>query len=96
MLLQVLELLGSSNRRLVEAAAVMMSHAGSAMRPRLAEKAQLLTLASNRLVALARSDSLRGAKASVRQAHAAHTLLKICHSDAVFEIAHALYNVSTT
>ena len=61
-------MLGSSNRRLVEAAAVIMSHAGSAMRPQLAERTQLLLLASDRLVALAKSDSLRGAKASVRQA----------------------------
>ena len=61
-------MLGSSIRRLVEAAAVIMSHAGSAMRPQLAERSQLLSLASDRLVALAKSDSLRGAKASVRQA----------------------------
>jgi hypothetical protein len=61
-------MLGSSNRRLVEAAAVIMSHAGSAIRPQLAERTQLLSLASDRLVALAKSDSLRGAKASVRQA----------------------------
>ena len=73
MVLQVLELLGSSNRRLVEAAAVMMSHAGSAMRPRLAGQAQLLSLASERLLSLSKSDSLRGAKASVRQACALHT-----------------------
>lgn len=76
MLLQILELLGSSNRRLVEAAAVMMSHAGSAMRPRLADKAQLLSLASERLLALAKSDSLRGAKASVRHAHALIAMLR--------------------
>jgi len=67
-LLQVLELLGSSNRLLVEAAAVIMSHAGSVMQPRFAEKKQLLKLASDRLVALCKTDSLRGAKASVRQA----------------------------
>lgn len=66
MLLQVLELLGSSNRRLAEAAAVMVSHAGSAMRPRLAGQAQLLSQATERLLALCKSDSLRSAKASVR------------------------------
>ncbi len=60
-------MLGSSSRRLVEAAAVIMSHAGSAMRPQLVQRTQLLSLASNRLLALAKSDSLRSAKASVRQ-----------------------------
>lgn len=54
----------------------MMSHAGSAMRPRLADKAQLLSLASERLLALAKSDSLRGAKASVRHAHALIAMLR--------------------
>ena len=66
--LQVLELLGSTNQVMAEAAAVIMSRAGSAMRPQLVGKAKLLSLASERLVALCQSDSLRGAKASVRQA----------------------------
>ena len=54
---------------MAEAAAVIMSRAGIAMRPQLAGKAKLLSLASERLVALCQSESLRGAKASVRQAH---------------------------
>ena len=78
--MQILELLGSSSRRLAEAAAVMVSHAGSAMRPRLAGKPQLLSLASDRLLALCKSDSLRGAKASVRQARpAADPALSLAH-----------------
>ena len=52
---------------MAEAAAVIMSRAGAAMRPQLAGKAKLLSLASERLVALCQSESLRGAKASVRQ-----------------------------
>ena len=48
---------------------MIMSRAGTAMRPQLSGKAKLLSLASERLVALCQSQSLRGAKASVRQAH---------------------------
>ena len=52
---------------MAEAAAVIMSRDGTAMRPQLAGKATLLSLPSERLGALCQSESLRGAKASVRQ-----------------------------
>ena len=67
-------MLGSSKERLAEAAAVIMAHAGSAMRPALAQKAELLSQASERLVALCQTNSLRCAKSSVRQG----TLLQSC------------------